>query len=256
MHHSYLDEYSGLESPVHRLEPRLKIVTLFIFILFIILSKPTAYLSFFLYACVLLILLRLSKIPWRFVLSRSLVIIPFVLMIALFIPFLKKGEVAGGYSLGALRLTVTYDGLVVFWNVLIKAYLSILCVILLMASTTFTHFLRALEKLRIPKIFTMILSFMYRYVFVVNEELMQMQRAKEARSVGGTQWFHLKALANMLGVLFVRVYERGELVYMAMCARGFSGEIKGTDEFVISGFDVIFAGIVLAVLSAIKIFAG
>ena len=256
MHHSYFDEYSGLESPIHKLDPRVKIITLFAFILFIVFSKPTGYLSFFLYGCVLLVLIGFSGIPWSFVFRRSLVIIPFVLMIAVFIPFLKKGEVAGGYSLGSLRLEVTYDGLVVFGNVLIKAFLSILCVILLMASTRFTRFLRALEKLRIPKIFTMILSFMYRYIFVVSEELMQMQRAKESRSAGRAQWFHFKTLANILGVLFVKVYEKGELVYMAMCARGFNGEIKDAGQFMISAFDIIFICLIFAVLSTIRIFTG
>jgi len=256
MQHSYFDEYSGLESPIHKLDPRVKIITFFTFILFIVFSKPTAYLSFFLYGCVLLVLIALSRIPWRFVFLRSMVIVPFVLMIAVFIPFLKKGEVAGGYSFGSLRLQVTYDGLVVFGNVLIKAYLSIICVILLMASIRFTRFLRALEKLRIPKIFTMILSFMYRYIFVVTEQLMQMQRAKESRSAGRAQWFHLRTLANMLGVLFVKVYEKGELVYMAMCARGFNGEIKDAGKFMVSGPDIMFISMVFAVLSAIRIFTG
>lgn len=256
MKHSYIDEYSSLESPLHKLDQRVKIIIFFGFILFIVFTKPTAYLAFFLYGCVLLALIGLSRVPWRFVFTRSLVIVPFVLMVAIFIPFLKKGEVAGGYSFGTIRLTVTYDGLMVFWNVLAKAYLCILCMILAMATGRFAHFLRALEKLRLPKIFIIILSFMYRYIFVIIDELMQMQQAKKARSIGGSQWFHAKVLANMLGILFVRTYEKGESVYLAMCARGFQGEVKTIDHFKICRFDIVFLCIIYAVLIGIKIFAG
>lgn len=256
MHHFYIDEYSDLESPLHRLDPRVKIITFFSFVLFIIFTSPRSYFTFFLYGCVLCALIGLSRIPWRFVLAHSLVIVPFVLMVAVFIPFLKKGQVAGAYSFGSINLTVTYDGLIVFWNILVKSYLSIICVIIMMASTKFTNFLRALEKMRTPKIFTMILSFMYRYVFVIIDELMEMRQAKEARSIGGTKWFHTKVLANMLGVLFIRAYEQGEAVYLAMCARGFQGEIKTMDRLKISGFDIVFSCIIFAALISIRILAG
>ncbi|MDD5292313.1 MAG: cobalt ECF transporter T component CbiQ [Candidatus Omnitrophica bacterium] len=256
MHHFYIDEYSELKSPLHRFDPRVKIITFFSFILFVIFTSPHSYFTFLLYGCVLCALIGLSRIPWRFVLVHSLVIIPFVLMVAVFIPFLKKGQIAGAYSFGSINLTITYDGIAVFWNILVKSYLSIVCVILMMASTKFTHFLRALENMRIPNIFTMILSFMYRYVFVIADELMEMRQAKEARSIGGTKWFHTKVLANMLGVLFIRAYEKGESVYLAMCARGFQGAIKTIDRLKISGFDIMFSCIIFAVLISIKIFAG
>ena len=256
MHHSYIDEYSNIDSPIHRLDPRAKIVSFVGFMLFVIFTKPISFHAFFLYAFFLLGLILLSRLPLRFVLVRSLTIIPFVLMIALFIPFLKKGEVAGGYSLGSLKLVITYDGLIVFWNVLIKAYLSILCMILLVSTTKFAVFLKALEKLKIPKVIVMVLSFMYRYIFVIFDELMEMKRAKDARSVGGSRWFHAKALSNMLGVLFVRSYENGEAVYLAMCARGFSGTIKTLDRLVFKKIDLLFLITVFLILGGIIIFAG
>jgi len=255
MEHSYIDEYSTISSPIHRLDPRVKIIGFVGFMLFVIFTKPTSFHTFFLYAFFLLGLILLSKLPLRFVLMRSLTIIPFVLMIALFIPFLKKGEVAGGYSLGSLKLVITYDGLIIFWNVLIKAYLSILCMILLVSTTKFAVFLKALEKLKIPKVIVMVLSFMYRYIFVIFDELMEMKRAKDARSVGGSRWFHAKALANMLGVLFVRSYENGEAVYLAMCARGFSGTIKTLDRLVFKKTDLLFLVTIFLILGGIITFA-
>lgn len=253
MKHSYIDEYSDIESFIHRLDPRIKIISCIIFILFIIFTRPNSFIVFILYGLLLIILILSSRIPVKFFFKRSLVIIPFVLMISIFIPFIKQGKVAGGYSLGTLKLTLTYDGLMIFWNILIKAYLSILCMILLSASTNFSYLLKALEKLKIPSLITMVLSFMYRYIFVIQDELDKMRQAKESRSIGGSAWFHFKALANMIGVLFIRAYERAESVYLAMCSRGFSGRIKTIDEFHITRKDLVFFVTIIVSLIGIRL---
>lgn len=253
MRHAYLDEHSNLKSSLHLLDPRIKIICFSLFIVFIISTRPTAILSFSLYSLLIMLLIFISKIPPGFILKRSLVIIPFVLMIAIFIPFLKQGEVAGGYSFGSFNLKITYDGLTVFFNVLIKAFFSILLMIILVNTTKLPDLLKAFEKLKIPSIFIMILSFMYRYLFIIEDELMVMLQAKKARSIGGSRWFHTKALANLLGVLFIRSYERGEAVYLAMCSRGFSGQIKTIDNFKIRTKDFCFLLITISLLSVIKI---
>ena len=253
MRHVYIDEHSSIDSYIHRLDPRIKIIALFAFILFVIFTRPTSLIAFALYGALIAVLILLSKIPVGFILKRSLVIIPFVLMAAIFIPFFKKGEVAGGYSFGTLKLTVTYDGLMIFWNILVKAYLCILSMILLVTSTKLSDFLKALEKLRFPSVFVIILSFMYRYIFVVQDELMKMRQAKEARSIGGSRWFHVKVLANMIGVLFMRTYERGESVYLAMCSRGFDGKIKTMDGFQLKMKDFCFLSVMIGVLTGIRI---
>ncbi len=252
MKHSYIDKYWDLQSPIHRIDPRVKIIICMGFILFVIFTAPTSLGAFASYSLLLAILIGFSKVPFRFILMRSLVIVPFVLMIAVFIPFVKKGQVAGAYSLGSLKLTVTYDGLMIFWNVLIKAFLSIVAVTLLMSTTKFTQFLKALERFKIPQVFTMILSFMYRYFFVITDEFAIMLRAKEARSVGGSGWFHIRTLSNMLGVLFLKSYEKGEVVYLAMCARGYHGNIKTIDEMYIKKSDVALFIVMFSVLGYIR----
>ncbi|MBN3038212.1 MAG: cobalt ECF transporter T component CbiQ [Candidatus Omnitrophica bacterium] len=253
MRHFFIDKYSGIDSYVHRIDPRVKILGVFALILSIILTPAQAFLSFVLFFSLIAALIVLSKIPVGFIFKRSLVVIPFVLMVTAFIPFLKEGEIAGGYSLGSLRLTVTYSGLMVFWNVMIKSYLCVLSMIVLMTSTRFSDFLKAMERLKVPRIFTMILSFMYRYIFVFEDELMKMRQAKESRSVGGPKHVHIKALAHMLGVLFIRAYERGEKIYLAMCSRGFTGEVHTISNFQIKRSDLYFIVIIAGVLTGIRL---
>lgn len=236
MKHNYIDEYSNLNSLIHSLDPRIKIISLFTFILFVLFTRPISLGSFALYGALIIILILLSRIPFGFILKRSLVIIPFVLMVAIFIPFFKRG-----------------DGLAIFLNVLAKSCLSILCMILLVASTGFVALLKAFERLGCPKLITMILSFMYRYIFVIQDELMKMHQAKEARSIGRLRWIHTKALANMVGTLFIRTYERGESVYLAMCSRGFAGDIRTIDVFQLSKKDIFFFLIIIVLLTGIRL---
>jgi len=224
MQHSYIDKYADLESFIHRIDPRVKIVTFFAFILFVVLTNETAYLSFLLYGTILLILLFSSRIPFLFMFKKSLVVIPFVVLIAIFIPFIKKE-----------------NGIILFWGIVIKSYLSILSMILLTSSTKFTNLLKALEKLKLPRIFIMIISFMYRYSFLIVDEVQRMQRAKESRTFQKQNPIYaLKTLSNIVGVLFLRSYERGERVYLAMCSRLFQGDIKTIDTLRIKLNDILF----------------
>lgn len=256
MEHAFIDEYSDINSLIHRIEPRIKIISIITFIMFIISTKPGSFLSFLLYSVLIFLLILASRIPLVFIIRRSLVIIPFVLLITISVPFIKGQEAIGNYSIGRLNLTFYHEGLMVFLNILLKAYLSILCMILLMTSTKFNNFLKALEKLRLPLLITMILSFMYRYIFVIQDEVMKMKQAKDSRTVGGSHWFHFKIISNMIGVLFIRSFERAESVYLAMCSRGFDGRIKTLNELYITYKDWFFLTGIITLLIVIKLIGG
>jgi len=252
MHHRFLDAYADRDGFLQRLDPRVKITAVLLFIISVVFTGPQSLLMFLGYALILCSLIVISRMPLSFILKRSLMVIPFVLMVAVFVPFFKKGRVIGGYSFGVLKLTLTYDGLEVLWNVLIKSYLSALGLIMLTGTTKYVHLLRGLEKLKCPKVIVMILSFMYRYIFLLEDELDIMNQAKAARTAGGSRWFHAKALANILGHLFVRSYERGEAVYLAMLARGFDGDIRTLDEHPPTVRDFVFLGIMTSILVGLR----
>jgi len=252
MHHRFLDSCAERGGLLQRLDPRVKIAGVALLVLSIVFTDPRSLITFAGYAAVICGLLAFSRMPLSFILKRSLSVIPFVLMIAIFIPFFKKGEIIGGYSFGALKLTLTYDGLMVLWNVLVKSYLSVLALIVLTGTTKFTRLIRGLERLKCPKIIVMILSFMYRYIFLLEDVLEKMLQAKASRTVAGSRWFHAKALANVLGNLFVRSYERGEAIYLAMLARGFDGEVRILDERPPAARDFIFLGIMTVILAGLR----
>lgn len=247
MRHSFIDKYSDLNSFIHKLDPRCKIVCFLLYILFVVLNAPTNISRFFLYFMVILSVVFLSRLPIVYVLKRSLVVIPFVILVAIFIPFLKENQVSGGYNLSG-----TYNKLTIFWNILIKSYLAVLSMIVLSSTTKFSMLLKGLEMLKVPKILIMILSFMYRYIFVLIDEAERLERARNIRYFGGHYFRQIKIFANIIGLLFIRAYERGERVYQSMVARGFDGEIRTLSNLKFKKVDILFSVIFISILVILK----
>ncbi|MEW6188716.1 MAG: energy-coupling factor transporter transmembrane component T [Actinomycetota bacterium] len=110
-----------------------------------------------------------------------------------------------------------------------------------------------MEKLKIPKVMILILSFMYRYIFVLVDEVMRMKRARDSRNFGGHKTWQIKTIGNMIGTLFMRTYERAERVYVAMVSRGFSGEIKTLDNLHLTVRDFCFLSLIILYLIFIRV---
>lgn len=206
MEHAFLDKYSSLNSIIHRLSPNIKLIFTFSFIVFIILTYPEKVFIFFIYLMLIFLIIILSKIPVIYVLKKSSIIFPFVIFVTLSIPFFKENFV---------------DGLLIFWNCFIKSWISILIMIILSSTTKFSELLKSLEYFKFPKILIMLLAFMYRYIFLLIDEAMKLERAYNSRYFGGKVIKQIRMIGNIIGLLFIRTYERGERVYMAMCSRGF-----------------------------------
>lgn len=253
MHHSFIDEHSHIDSPLSRLDPRIKIISFFAFIFFIIFTAPASTLSFVMYGLLLFILILLSKIPAAYILKRCLVVVPFIFMTSIFLPFWHQGASTTLFSIGSFQLNVAAAGWLMFKGVMIKGILSVLCLTLLTASTPFPQLLAALEDLKFPKLITMILSFMYRYIFLIEDEAMKMWRAMKSRRCGDSRRLHLKTIANIIGTLFIRSFERGETVYLAMYSRGFDGTFQRPNNLELKKTDLAFLFNIFFVLISIKL---
>lgn len=193
-----------------------------------------------------------SRIPFLYIFKRSLVIVPFVLLVGAFIPFMKNGTIAGSYNFGLFKLTVTYEGLLIFWNIFIKAWLSALILIILSSTTRFNTLLEGLKSLRIPFIFIMILSLMYRYLFILQEKAISMDRTRRMRTFRNSFFSQVKAMGNIIAMLFIKSYNKGEQIYISMCLRGFDGNTKTLDRLAIRKYDILFLSLALLYLVVIR----
>jgi len=236
------------------LDPRAKIIAM-VAALVICVSTPAAqYAALAAYFVVLCGAFALCGISARIVARRLLAVLPMVLLCAAFIPFLKHDGVSGGYSLGIGGLHVSRSGLLVLWNIAAKATLGIGLITLLTETTPFPMLLRGLEQLHCPKLGILLLAFCQRFLYVLRDETLRMKRAADARGFRGRWLWHAPVLGRMIGSLFLRGYERGERVYLAMASRGFSGVLPAPGATpAMARTDRIFLGGTLAVFLALRI---
>jgi len=228
MRHAFLDHHSGIESPIHHLDARAKIIVFLTFILIGVSSPPNSFILFSILAGALIVIALFARLPLAHLAKKVLVILPFLFVVAISIPFMKKDGVGGGYNLGLGGLSISKSGLWILWNVIIKSSLGVFSIILLSSTTSFPQLIKGMERLGSPKIFTVLTSFMYRYSFILIDEMHRMKRARDSRCFGGRWFWQSKVIGHMIGTLFLRSFHRGERVYLAMLSRGYYGTMPET----------------------------
>lgn len=212
----------GSASFLHRLDARAKIAALLPVVVVVVTTPARLLWAFVLYAAMLLFLVGLGRLELGHVLRRTLVVLPLLVVVAILLLFFPASG-SGSYSLGTTY--TTGQGWLVLWNVGAKAMLSVLAVTVLGATTPFPSLLSGFERLGAPKVFVLIVSFMYRYSFVFVDEARRMRRAMASRNYRARWLGNVPVLGSMLGALFLRSYGRGERVYVAMLSRGYKGAV-------------------------------
>ena len=110
--------------------------------------------------------------------------------------------------------------------------------------------------MRTPRTLVLIAGFMYRYLFVIVEELGRMRASLAARAYRPRHALHAGPLGRVATAMFLRTYQRGERVHRAMLARGYDGEMPQLDRLVLRRADVAFAALLAGSLVAARIAAG
>ena len=253
MHHTYIDHLSRIESPIHRFDARAKILVFLSFVVFVVLTPIRDLEKFPLYFGLILAMSAAARLPAAYLFKRSCLVLPFVFVIAMFLPFLREGEVIYRFRCLGFEIELVREGLWIFANILVKAYLSAFAMLVLSSTTPFPHILKGLETFGTPSLVCMILSFLYRYLFIIVDEAMRMRQAAEARGVGSsTMATRLKVLAAMIGGLFVRTFDRSERVYSAMISRGFSEKIHTITPLRFTRPDLAFTLAATATWAAVR----
>jgi cobalt/nickel transport system permease protein len=214
--HSHLLYRAG-ESPVHRLAPQVKIISALAVVLCVVATPRTEFWAFGCYLVVLLAIWAVARIPVRWFAARAMIEVPFVVL-AVLLPF-----VGGGERTEFLGLPVSVQGSLAGWNILVKGTLGVLVSLTLAATTSQRDLIAGLQRLRVPSLLTTIATLMLRYVEVIVEEARRMRVARISRGHDPRFLWQVGATARSIGTLFIRAYERGERVHIAMLSRGWSG---------------------------------
>ncbi len=232
MHADAFDRYYSAESLLHRLDPRVKVVVTVLFILSNALLPDGAWAAFGLSWIFLLAMNAASRLGVDFTFRRSFIALPFML-VAVSAIFAPSGQPLAEWTLGSLKIIPTDVGLIRFGSILLRTWLSVQAGLLLVAVTQFPDLIHAFEHLRVPAVLTTIVAFLYRYLFVLTDEVLRLLRARDSRSAalpgqkgGRNVFWRAKIAGHMAGQLFLRSYERSDRIYNAMLARGYTGQMR------------------------------
>jgi cobalt/nickel transport system permease protein len=237
-------------SRVHRLDPRAKIAG-FAGITVVAVSTPLhAWPAFVACALALAAIAAAARIRPGLVWSRARVVLPLVVFVAVFVPFVR-----GGPQIDVGPFSVSEAGLATFLLVTAKAAVGTVSAVLLSATTSFPDVLHGLERMRAPRLLCVIAAFMYRYLVVIAAEARRMRAALAARAYRPRHVAHAAAIGRVVTALFLRTYERGERVYLAMLARGYGGSMPRLGALALRRADVAFVAAIAVLLLPVRVLA-
>lgn len=216
-----LDRLAYRDTPAHRLDPRAKVLTTMAFIVCVVSFPKYAVapmLPFLLYPVAQS---ARGDLPLGFLVRKLVAVAPFALLVGAFNPLLDRE------TLVHLAGVPIAGGWVSFTSIMLRFFLTTLTALVLIATTSFSGVCAALERLGLPDVLTTQLLLLYRYLFVLGEQVMRMSRARSLRSFG-KRGLGMRVYANMLGHLLLHTYARAQRIYQAMLARGFDGHVRTT----------------------------
>lgn len=221
----HLDTLATGTTPLHHLDPRAKVLTTVVFILSVVSFDKyeiSGLLPFFLYPA---ILIGLGNLPLGFLLKKLLLVSPFVIFLGIFNPWLDQTAL---YQFGPFAIS---GGWISFASLLLRFALTVGAALLLIATTGFAAICMALDKLGAPRIFTVQLLLLYRYIFILIAEAIRMLRAHALRSFRRKGRITFRVFQQLLGHLLLRTIDRAQRIHLAMLSRAFTGEIRVVRSF-------------------------
>jgi cobalt/nickel transport system permease protein len=230
----FLDDLSYQDTFVHRLDPRVKILVTFAFVVSVVSFQRYTLAALFPYIFYPLFMMGAGRLPPRLFLKRILVLSPFVILIGVFNPLFDREELT---RLGNLSFT---GGWVSFMAILVRYCLTVSAALVLIACTGFNSLCHGLERMGAPRVFVVQLLLLYRYLFVLTDEASRMARARALRSFGRGP-MKLRVFIPLAGALLIRTMDRAQRIYGAMIARGFNGTIRLHGRLRIGGPDILFS---------------
>jgi len=237
----YVERFPASKGVLQRINPQVKLGCIVAFILSALAVRTILPLAVLLVA--LVILCFLSKIPLKFFFVRATVFIPiFAAAIALPLLFITPGRLLAEVGYAGLVAKVTIEGVYRAVQFTFRIWICVASLILLVLTTKFSRLIQVMKSFKFPNVFITMTAITYRFIFLFINEAYRMALAKESRTVVKEPRMRaIRAFAKMIATLFIRSYERGERVYLAMISRGYSGTVKSSSKMKIGLKDWFFA---------------
>lgn len=229
-----IGQFYPADSAIHRLDPRVKVVAVFIYLISLfVFSSFTGYavVTLFLFTAI-----KISKVPLSYIVKGLKPILFLLLFTAFFNIFWSRGDVLFHWRF----ITVTWQGL------RRGLFISMRLIYLILGSSMLTYtttpsqltdaietLLKPLEKIKVPvHDFAMMMSLALRFIPILLEEANRIINAQSARGADfeeGKLWQRLRAMVSILVPLLVSATRRAYDLAMAMesrCYHGGNGRTK------------------------------
>ena len=242
----HIDNFASGDSLLHRLDPRIKVVSAVLFsVLVAVADRPLCLATA---VCFSLALLFISRLSLREVLLRLLAVNAFIFFLWLFLPFTYGGEKV--FSIGPL--TATRQGIIYALLLTVKSNTIIIALIALLATTPIITLGHALSHLYVPSKLIHLLFFTVRYLQVLHSEYDRLRAAMRIRAFKpGSNLHTYRSLAYLIGMLLIKSFDRADRVRKAMLCRGFHGEFYLLSHFELQEIDVVVFLIIMLIVGGI-----
>jgi cobalt/nickel transport system permease protein len=241
----HLEEFAEGDSFFHKLDPRVKFITAipYIFVVAVMQGINGPLLALI----ISLLMITFSRISFKKLIGRLIVVNTFILLLWIFLPFSYPGDVV--FHIGSLK--ATREGFLYTLSITLKANAIVLATIAIFGTSEVFSLAHALVHLRLPDKLIHLFFFFYRYISVLHEEYTRLKNAMAIRSFKPRTNIHTyKTYAYLVGMLIVRSFDRSQRIYRAMVCRGFSGKFRVMSHFELKIGDVLF-GILMVLLTSV-----
>lgn len=229
-----LGQYYQTESPIHRLDPRVKLAGTLLYIISLFFFKN--FIGYLIAVLFLALTICLSRVPFRFMVKGMRAVLFLLLITVVFNLFLTPGETL----VSVWKLTITREGLRTAATMAVRLTLLVVGSSVMTLTTTPNNLTDGMEKgMRPLKLFrvpvhevAMMMSIALRFIPILLEEtdkIMKAQLARGADFENGNILKRAKALVPLLIPLFIAAFRRANDLAMAMesrCYRGGEGRTK------------------------------
>ncbi|MFZ5908055.1 MAG: cobalt ECF transporter T component CbiQ [Nitrospirota bacterium] len=246
----HLEEFAEGSSLFHRLDPRVKFLSLMPYIIVVAVMKDLYYPVIALLISALMI--AVARIDLKKLFNRLAAVNIFILLLWVFLPFTYPGETL----FHAGPLSVSREGIFFSLSITLKANAIVLATISVLGTSEVFSLAHALVHLKVPGKLVHLFFFFYRYISVLHEEYTALKRAISMRAFRPRTTMHTyKTYAYLVGMLLVRSYDRSERVYNAMLCRGFTGRFPIITHFHMHTRDYVFGSVMTLTTLVMGVFA-
>jgi len=168
--------------------------------------------------------LGLARIPARFYARLLLIPASFAVMSIAIVLFITVGG-AVLIEVPGTPLAVTADGANLALLLLARVFGGMCSLYFIALTTPMTEILDILRKIRAPAVFIDLAMLTYRFIFIFIEEAGQIYRAQVMRLGYSRFRESVQSFSMLAGALFIRTWESGEALVLAMDARCYDGKL-------------------------------